>query len=533
MEYAQALNRAGGRRYTIAPKKPNPKAGKRETYFLLGRDPIDLGMLPRDTIIWSLTSFNQVLKDHADTPIIVFKKSNKRGIIGAQVDGGPRIRRGAIQPIDITLDQYLAAYKWVAAYLAEFGISFTSWSWASEQAFRMQFKEPLTVSNPIGKSLLKPSRGICYPGETIKRPVEKWDIRSAYPWAMLDNAHKFPTKFVPIEASEWNKRPLTITLAQVYTRPSVPPQDLPTIQEHYTRQDESPVKVEWFWNFELETILDQNHYVNPLVSFKVATADISDEVGAWLEILSPRYAENIGFAGSLLKGIANALWGSYASGDIHSYTWALDEHGNAATDKHIRRIFGGKLGSEHIAAWNNALVADRVFNEFIEPERVYYFDTDGGFCDPVSEPLGGGEFGEWRYEGTYRKLAVVDWQAYAAYGDNGVEITLSGVPDATLKDLRRFGSNDARKGYISQLMEDDPFTKITAVHKTDNLISTIPPAMATLNDDWQYIDPAISPHAAHVGAHGEDLHEVFERQADGFRKLSEFRTKPLDTGGNV
>ncbi|MCP4229545.1 MAG: hypothetical protein GY771_05295 [bacterium] len=427
-----------------------------------------------------------------------------------------------MQPLNVTLTEYKNAYRWVADYLAAYGISFTSPSWASEQAFRMQFTKPLTVSNPIGKTLLKASRGYCDPGHTYRGPIEKWDIRSAYPSAMLENAHQFPTKFVPIATKDWNKRPLTLVLAYVQTY-GEQKFTSPLIQEHYTDTKPRTEALEWFWRFELETILDQgHHYVNPVAAFKVATSDLTDEIGGWLEILSPRYMDKIGFAGNILKGVTNALWGSYASGDINAYTWTLDEHGTAVTDRHVKRMFNGKIGSEHIAAWTNALVSDRVFKEFIEPERVLYFDTDGGFCYPSASALGNGDFGEWRYEGTYRKLKVYDWQAYAAWADNGIDVVLSGIPDASYKDLKQYGANQSRKGYLAQLIEDNPFNRIAAVHKEESKVTTIPPEVATLGDDWEHISPAIAPHVAHVGPSDIEWHNVSDRAALGFRTLAKF-----------
>ncbi len=523
MNYAQALNRAAIRKTWITPKKPNPMAGKRKLHFVLGNDDIDLTKIPGTDPVWSLISYRQLLTEHGNVDIEVFKKANKRGIVSAQVIGGPKIRRGYMRPIDIGLEEYLSAYFWVNDYLAEHGVTFTSSSWASEQIFRMGFKKSLTLSNPIGRTLMKTSRGICRPGFTYRGNIEKWDIRSAYPYAMLSNAHRFPTRLIPIEPDEWDKRDSSLVLAHVICRPSFTELELPIIQEHPTDMENPKETVAWFYDFELRTILENHHHVKPLAAFKIVTADLTDELGRWHSILSPRYMDDIGFAGKILKSIANALWGSFASSLVYAYSWEFDEWGIPQTKEFRRQAYGGQLGAEHVAAWVNALVSDRVFTEFIEPYNVLYFDTDGGFTKSLPEEIGGSDFGQWKFEGYYRKLEIVGWQAYAAWQDDGIDVALSGVPDATYKDLRRYGGSQERRTYISQLVEDDPFSQIAAVEKTGNLVTTIPTTIATLDADrWQQIDPAIAPHASMVKALHKDQVEVTDRQALGFRSLAEF-----------
>lgn len=495
-------------------------AGKRKLHFVLGNDDIDLTKIPGTDPVWSLISYRRLLTEHSDVDIEVFKKANKQGIVSAQVIGGPKIRRGYMRPLDVDLEEYLKAYFWVNDYLAEHGVTFTSSSWASEQIFRMGFSKSLTLSNPIGRTLMKTSRGICRPGVTYRGNMEKWDIRSAYPYAMLSNAHKFPTRLIPIEPNEWDQRESSLVLAHVICRPSFGELDLPIIQEHPTDMANPKETVAWFYDFELRTILENHHHVEPLAAFKIVTADLSDELGRWHSILSPRL-DDIGFAGKILKSIANALWGSFASTLVYAYSWEFDEWGIPQAKEFRRQAYGGQLGAEHVAAWVNALVSDRVFKEFISPFNVLYFDTDGGFVKPLADNIGGGDFGQWKFEGHYRKLEIVGWQAYAAWQDNGIDVTLSGIPDATYKDLRHYGANADRTTYISQLIEDDPFSQIAAIENTGNSVTTIPIDIAE-RKGWNYIDPAIAPHASMVGALHKDEVTVTDRQALGFRALAEF-----------
>lgn len=531
MNYAQALNRAALRRMVLQPKKPNKRAGQHTQHFILGRDDkLDLRKIPRSDPVWSLISFRQLLSEHEDVPMHVFKKAGKHGIVGAKIleGGGAVIRRGYERPLQYNLAEYLAGYAWVRDYLAEYGVNFTSSSWASEQAFRIGLKRPIVLSNAIGRVLLKTSRGICYPGMTYKGDIEKWDIRSAYPHAMISHAHEFPARLIPIEPSEWDKREHTLVLAHVLIRPTMPMPKVPLIQTHPSEMDNPREQVAWLFRFELETLLDQFHHVIPIAAFKIQTVDLTDEFGAWNDMLMPRYINDLGFAGKILKAIANAFWGSFAATSINAFTWRKNEQGEPVVDIFQRRVGGGKYGGEHVAAWVNALVSNRVFKEFIQPYDVLYFDTDGGFCRPVPSKLGNGEFGQWKFEGHYRMLEVVGWQAYAAWSDDGPSVVLSGVPDATLQDLRRYGANAERRDYISSLMEDDPFSQITAVEKQGNLVSTIPPELATLNPSrWRAVHQDISPHSAQLGAQYQDFATVTDEQAQAFRRLAEYSRKEI------
>jgi hypothetical protein len=460
----------------------------------------------------------------------VFKKAGKHGIVGVEVLGGAKIRRGYERPLQYGLTEYLAGYHWVADYLASFGVTFTSSSWASEQVFRIGLDRPLTLGNPLGRIMLKSSRGICYPGSVYKGRIEKWDIRSAYPYAMVSNAHNFPARFIPIEADNWDRPEPTIVLAHVLARPSYSLKDIPIIQEHPSSMDNPREQVVWLFDFEVTELLDHFHHVEIVAAFKLQTVDLSDEFGRWQEILSPRYAGAIGFAGKILKSITNAFWGSFAGSSLYAYSWTVDKYGNPVTDEYQATVASGRPGSEHVSAWVNALVSNRVFKEFIEPERVLYFDTDGGFCRPVTDSLGSGKFGEWRFEGYYHKLKVLGWQAYAAWADDGIEVVLSGIADATYKDLMKYGDDVARHDYISQLMEPNPFNQVSAVGATENLVSTIPPEIATLHPKrWLQIHRDIAPHAAQVNALYEDQAEVTALQAEGFRHLSKYSRKVLDT----
>lgn len=527
--YAQALNRASIRKSIIKPKKPNPMAGKRKLWFVFGNDPIDLSTIPGNDPVWLLCSFRKLLEDHGSTEIEVFKKAGKRGIISAQVVGGPKLRRAYQRPVSVTIDEYLDAYYWVNDYLAEQGVTFTSSSWASEQIFRMGFSKPLVVSNPLGRVLMKASRGICRPDATYRGLIEQWDIKSAYPHAMLDNAHRFPTRLIPIEPDEWATRDSSIVLAHVWAR-NFPEHQIPIIQEHPTDIDSPREKVAWLFDFEVETLLEHNHHVEIYAAFKIQTADLSDELGRWHDILQPRYINEIGYAGKILKSIANALWGSFASSTVNAYTWEFNEHGIPQTKTFKRKAYGGQIGAEHIAAWVNASVSDRVFREFIEPHNVLYFDTDGGFCRPLADRMGEGDFGGWRFEGYYRKLEVIGWQAYAAWHDDGIDVVLSGVPDATYTDLKRYGASDERHDYMSRLIEDNPFSQITAVGQTRDIVSTIPSSVAELSPKhWHMIEHEIAPHASMVKAVGQDQVSVSAPQAEAFRHLANFSKKTLDS----
>src|SRR5690606_41882906 len=127
----------------------------------------------------------------------------------------------------------------------------------SSSDLRIGLKRPIVLSNAIGRVLLKTSRGICYPGMTYKGDIETWDIRSAYPHAMISHAHEFPVRLIPIEPSEWDKREHTLVLAHVLIRPTMPMPKVPLIQTHPSEQDHPREQVAWVLRFAHETLLYQ------------------------------------------------------------------------------------------------------------------------------------------------------------------------------------------------------------------------------------------------------------------------------------
>lgn len=514
---SRLLHDAASHSYLLPPKKPTFK--RRAHHFIQGGEPKDtLTKFTRNDIVWCLVPYAQLLKEHGHIEMEVLKKYHKKGVVAVRVVGGPTIRKGATRPSHVSPTEYYEAYQWVNDYLSAQGITFSSFSWASEQALRIQLKKPIHFANPIGRRLLKTSRGVCFPG-LYQGPIEKWDIRGAYPYAMLENAHQFPTRLTPIHEAEWEQYP-SLVFAYVHCRPSDTLR-IPVIQEHPTDTDNPNQTFDWFFDFELRTILEQGHYVKPITAFRIRTIDLSDELGRWHELFSPRYESDLGFRGKLLKAIANALWGTFSSSEMASFTWELDTASRIQPMEWVRGVYPGKVGAEHVAAWVNALVSDRVFNEVLLPYDVIYFDTDGGFIrGHLPDSIGNGNFGAWRYEGTTNKLDVVGWQAYAAYNDDGIKVTLSGVPNASLADLKRFGGSEDRQGAIQNLMENKPMSRVAGVHRTDNRLTMIPPAwVGGMERTWLPIDFAISPDVS-LFTVSNDQWEVSEGQANAFRKIS-------------
>jgi hypothetical protein len=530
--FAKYLNDAASRTYVLPPKQPTYK--RRQHIFLQGGEPPErLAQLKRGDIVWCMASFAQLLKEHAHIEMEVLKKYHKKGVVAVRVVNGPLIRKAAQRPTSVSLDEYYEAYQWVSDYLASYGITFSSFSWASEQAFRIQLKKPLRFSNPIGRRLLKTSRGVCVPGLYEGGLIQKWDIRGAYPFAMVANAHKFPSKLIPIHEKEWEKHN-SIVLAYVYCRPSEDRVKVPVIQEHPTDTDNPTQTINWFFDFELQTIIEQGHSIQPLAAFRISTIDLSDELGAWHDLLSARYESNLGFKGKLLKGVANALWGTFSSSEMASFTWRIDSAQRIQPVEWSRSVYPGKPGGEHVAAWVNALVSDRVYNEFLLPYDVLYFDTDGGFTrGNVPETLGGGAFGSWRFEGYVNKINVVSWQAYASYTDNGIRVTLSGIPNATLADLMKHGVATERQGAIQNLMEDRTLSRVVGVNRTIDKVTVIPPeAIGGWERSWLPIESAIAPDIS-LFTVADDTWEVSPEQASAFRKLSNFRLDNVLPGANV
>lgn len=531
-DYASYLQLAAEKYQAITPWKSTSRTQPQQR-FIMGNDPQHLLNLKRTDTVWTLIPYARLLREHPELEgqITVLRKYYKSGIVGAKIKGGPTIRSGAAKPVGVSIDEYIEAHNKVSDYLWHgWGIKFSSFSWASEQAFRLQLKKPLMVANPIGRRLLKPSRGICYPGR-YSGPIEQWDIRGAYPYAMLANAHRFPVKLRPIHVKEWDKYE-SLILAHVQTTDRN--KKTPIIQEHPSDIENPRQTTKWFWSFELATIINEGHRVVPLVAFKAITVDLSDELGAWHEIFSPRYTENWGFAGKLLKGMANTLWGSFMSSPMAEF-WPKVDGQHIELDDWADSYFPGKTGGEHISAWVNASVSDRVYREFLSTHDVLYFDTDGGYCRPPNDNLldkSKDEFGDWIYEGLLNELNVLGWQAYSKHSDDGISVKLSGVPNATMQDLEKWGTSRERDLQIQELKVDRTFNLVRGIGRNDNRITVMPPYLVNgIEHRFLQIDENIAPDISLFDVGDDDIREVSDDQAKAFRKVAEFDTeKTLDNG---
>lgn len=522
------------------PKKPRP-------YIILkGGERVNWSTVPNDAVVLSMVPLEQIVKEHHGNGVwfeMITKRRKPQAVFGLKVVGrNLKIRRGPSKPTNVSVDEYEMGFDRVSEYLANYGVSYSSSSNAADTIFRQGLETPVRLTSPIGRAITKGSRGICYPG-SYSGPFRQYDIRSAYPSAMFEHDGMLPKGALPIlDPKQWHKHKGALVFARVITLDVQPNKSPILLEQPLVNQEwhslnsivvDSREVFDWFFDFELRTIEERNHYIEPIYAFKLLWFDATKPLERFNEILGRRYDSD--FLGSwerkLLKGVANSFWGSLVTGQIVGRL--LNENGKPAK-KSARSVYQGRNGGEVLSAWISAKVSDKAFREFIEPHNPIYFDTDGGYV-LAHEPIQTGQnVGEWVEQDFASSLEIIGWQAYAAHSPfrKLPKVVLSGVPNDTVSysTFRRLATSKERSDRVKAIHPKEAVEQVWLVHKTEPRIMFNLPVRIDPGKDWLRIIPKLSPDSAVVTPKAKKLGEfeawIDDETASKLRALATVQLNP-------